>query len=713
MVALLSMFLPILEKGYDAVIVQLSSLIRKSEEFSMREAGLALLSLLLAIPSIVMGVLGINADAGELGESVMDATVEIGDNVVDILLDDVMTGVSDAASNLFWTTRQGAAEKMRKRGYKSTSVGHSDDDSEELTPFEMLTLNTMVKKIQRQYRRRKGISLELPSEQSRSGSTATAGMESDRLPPYDHVGVALPTHEIPTYDVDLSTAHLEARLCADAACIESNEPPVTRVMGGARRRHKVQSVLGAQEPSHHSLSEQGCRVSDTCAMTRVRSAHRLQTCEGSVAVAPAMARVIRRASSHLDATRRPQTCEGSTSKSDVAVAPAMARVIRRASSHLDATRQPQTFAESTSKSDVAVAPAMARVIRRASSHFDATRQPQTFAESTSKSDGLVDVPVVCTVVVAAAAPTTQPSHCSPSEQSLSAAVAPPAMARVIRRASSHFDATRRPQTCEGSTSKSDGLVDMAMARVHRRRDRRATSWDDTAALTLAPLDCPSSKQNPTGTGTASLVAAQSPGALSMARVVRRASSQVSVAHRPHAYEGSSHSTSYKRTMARVRSASQLQTCQGVHRLQTGEAGSSNSDALKAAAVKPLAPAVAPTPAAAPARATSDQPQEEGTKGERQVWDAVGPTAMSRVQLRRRAPPLRAHPKMSTVQRISDHPGQVLEVQELERRTTMVTRRTTTIRQLTEHGSEEMTEETTEETETTAVKQERRMSTQTR
>jgi len=130
-------------------------------------------------------------------------------------------------------------------------------------------------------------------------------------------------------------------------------------------------------------------------------------------------------------------------------------------------------------------------------------------------------------------------------------------------------------------------------------------------------------------------------------------------------------------------------------------------------VKPLAPAVAPTPAAAPARATSDQPQEEGTKGERQVWDAVGPTAMSRVQLRRRAPPLRAHPKMSTVQRISDHPGQVLEVQELERRTTMVTRRTTTIRQLTEHGSEEMTEETTEETETTAVNQERRMSTQTR
>jgi len=591
-----------------------------------------------------------------LGESMLDTTAEIGDSVVDVLLDDVMTGVSDAASNLFWTSRQRAAEKLKRRGYKTTSEGHGDDDPDELTPFEMLTLNSMVRRIQRQYRRRKGISLELPSEQSRgaAGSTATAGMESDRPPPYDHVGVPLSTHEVPTHDVDPSTAHLEGRPCADVSSIESNEPPVTRVRGDARRRHKVQWMLGDQEPSsHQSLAEQGRGASDACAMTRVRSARRLQPCE-----------------------------------------------------------------------------------------------------STSKSDDLVDVPVeVCTIVMDTAAPTPEPSHCSPSDQSLSVSGAP-AMARILRRASSQRGATRRPpRTCEGSDSKSDALVDMAMASVRRRCDRRASSRDDTAALTFAPLDCPSSKQNPstgtgTGPGTASLVAAQSPGELSMARVARRASrsSRISVARPPQAYEGSSCSTSYDRTMARVRSARRLQMSEGMcerdHRLQTGEAESSNSDALKAAAVGSVAPAAAPTPAAHardPLRlvrqrvlgvgstpATPDQPQEEGTTGERHEWNAIVPTAVSRVQLRRRAPPARsevwheqpsrAPTRMSTVQRISDGPGQMLQVQELERcttmhtrRTTMHTRRTTTIRQLTERGFEEMTEETETTAVKQAVKQERRMS----
>ena len=292
----------------------------------MREAGLALLSLLLAIPSIVMGVLGIDSDVGELGESMLDTTAEIGDSVVDVLLDDVMTGVADAVSNLWWSQRQDAMETLRKRGYQTTNVGHTDNESEDVSPVMLFALNFMVKKVQRQYRQRKGGSGDLP-----------------------------------TYDFDLSTVlHREAALTA----------PVTRIRS-TRRRHKVQAV---SDPT----SEPGS-VNSAAPMSG--PSHRSPDSEvESPGISPAMARVLRRASrSSQVSVRGSQVSAPSTQVSVQSSRRLKTSVCEEASSKLDglidglgvvdaaavATRS--ELPQSLVMADAAMARVLRRGLRRASS----------------------------------------------------------------------------------------------------------------------------------------------------------------------------------------------------------------------------------------------------------------------------------------------------------------------------------------------------------
>jgi len=180
----------------------------------MHNAGVALLALLLTIPKLVASLLGIGHDGVDLGDSLGDAATE-----AMLEGESMLEGAGDAVSNLWWLQRQGAVEKLRKRDYHTTNA--SGDESQDISPIELFAVNSMVKKVQRQYRQRKG------------GSSA----------------------DLPTYDVDLSTVlHCEAALTAPFA------KPVPWTLS-TRRGHRVQVVLGADaQGARCTVQSAGCTV---------------------------------------------------------------------------------------------------------------------------------------------------------------------------------------------------------------------------------------------------------------------------------------------------------------------------------------------------------------------------------------------------------------------------------------------------------------------
>jgi len=96
--ALGAMGVPILEKVYDAVIVQLSKLLRK-DEFTWQGCFFALIALLISLPSVIASLLGV-----DLGLSDLETIVDEGAGAMEMGLEDmaIVTGAGfDAAADLF------------------------------------------------------------------------------------------------------------------------------------------------------------------------------------------------------------------------------------------------------------------------------------------------------------------------------------------------------------------------------------------------------------------------------------------------------------------------------------------------------------------------------------------------------------------------------------------------------------------------------------
>jgi len=104
----------------------------------------------------VMSLIGIDADT-DIAEGVVEGAAETGVDVADVL--NVLNGVSDAASNLWYMTRKGAADKLRRGDDDGNQSGVA---LEELTPLEQYAVESTVKRIQRRYRQHKGITSEPP-----------------------------------------------------------------------------------------------------------------------------------------------------------------------------------------------------------------------------------------------------------------------------------------------------------------------------------------------------------------------------------------------------------------------------------------------------------------------------------------------------------------------------------------------------------------------
>ena len=99
---LAAMFLPIFEKVYDAMVVPISGLCRG--EFDPRATAYAMLSLALALPSVVLSMVGISAS----GVDDLTGTIDEAMGVVDIIADEgllLAEGLSDIASDLFWMSK--------------------------------------------------------------------------------------------------------------------------------------------------------------------------------------------------------------------------------------------------------------------------------------------------------------------------------------------------------------------------------------------------------------------------------------------------------------------------------------------------------------------------------------------------------------------------------------------------------------------------------
>jgi len=104
--SLFGMFVPIVEKGYDAIIVQISTICRKNrgEEISLLGLFFAMLAFLLTIPGLIAGLMGLNlGSAADLGTTVMDEA----SGAFEMGLDDMATeaatdALADVASNYLW-----------------------------------------------------------------------------------------------------------------------------------------------------------------------------------------------------------------------------------------------------------------------------------------------------------------------------------------------------------------------------------------------------------------------------------------------------------------------------------------------------------------------------------------------------------------------------------------------------------------------------------
>lgn len=115
-------------QAYDAIAVQISLLCRK-EDFSLVSAGLAMLTLLLAIPGLVMRMIGLELGEAGIRETLAEEVAGITDGQQDIAeeIGDKTTSlgdmfgnreITDAVSNVWWLTQNTAAKAINK-SYKS------------------------------------------------------------------------------------------------------------------------------------------------------------------------------------------------------------------------------------------------------------------------------------------------------------------------------------------------------------------------------------------------------------------------------------------------------------------------------------------------------------------------------------------------------------------------------------------------------------------
>merc|ERR1719453_1553078 len=101
--------LPIFEKAYDAIIVQLSTICRK-EDFSYAACGFAMIGLLLQLPQLIAGIVGL-----DLGDGDFEGALDEAAGVTEFLNDDLAEGfeamaggaaaLGGAASNIAYTMR--------------------------------------------------------------------------------------------------------------------------------------------------------------------------------------------------------------------------------------------------------------------------------------------------------------------------------------------------------------------------------------------------------------------------------------------------------------------------------------------------------------------------------------------------------------------------------------------------------------------------------
>ena len=135
LLSLFAMMLPIIEKGYDAIIVQLSIICRK-EDFSWLACGFTMLAFLLTLPQLIAGLVGLDLGEGDF-EGAMDEAV----GVAEFLNDDLAEGFASvaavgagAASNVAYTMRPAPhhhrsalriQRHMRARQLKRQALEHS------------------------------------------------------------------------------------------------------------------------------------------------------------------------------------------------------------------------------------------------------------------------------------------------------------------------------------------------------------------------------------------------------------------------------------------------------------------------------------------------------------------------------------------------------------------------------------------------------------
>ena len=131
--ALLAMFLPMIEKGYDATIVQISKLARK-EEFSFKQLGLACCAFAATIPYKFLAMIGV--DLGDGVENAFDSTLQATDaaQAVSDLRDaadavaaldvgdvaEVAAALGDVASDIWWANERTLARTKKMAANMST-----------------------------------------------------------------------------------------------------------------------------------------------------------------------------------------------------------------------------------------------------------------------------------------------------------------------------------------------------------------------------------------------------------------------------------------------------------------------------------------------------------------------------------------------------------------------------------------------------------------
>jgi len=97
-IALLGMFVPIFEKGYESLIVQIIKMTQK-DDFSWQSCLCAFFVFLTTLPSVILALVGISL--GEAG--IMDAVMEEALGSGEAAVDEILEGLADAGSNLYFT----------------------------------------------------------------------------------------------------------------------------------------------------------------------------------------------------------------------------------------------------------------------------------------------------------------------------------------------------------------------------------------------------------------------------------------------------------------------------------------------------------------------------------------------------------------------------------------------------------------------------------